>query len=194
MKKNTFFKSYFSLLSRLMHSLNPEDISGIIDVFESARRSGRQIFFIGNGGSAVTAMHFANDLAALAVKGLSFRTIALVDNIAKITSIANDDGYASIFMRQLECLLKKKDILVAISASGNSKNIINAAKFAKRKGGVVVALVGFDGGGLKKIADHSILIKTKKGEYGPVEDMHLILDHLISSYFMDKFGLRRKHG
>lgn len=194
MEKNTFFKSYFSLLGRLMHSLNPEDISRIIDVFESARRSGRQIFFIGNGGSAVTAMHFANDLAALAVKGLPFRAIALVDNIAKITSIANDDGYASIFVRQLECLLKKKDILVAISASGNSKNIINAAKFAKRKGGVVVALVGFDGGGLKKIADHSILIKTKKGEYGPVEDMHLILDHLISSYFMYKFGLRRKHG
>lgn len=178
-----FTHAYFARLSELMASIVPEDIDRVIKVFDRARIIGKRIFFVGNGGSAATAMHFANDLGSLSEYQPRFKAISLVDNAANTTAIANDYGYEYIFVHQLERIFEKGDVLVAISASGNSKNIVNAVNCANKMGGVTVGLVGFDGGVVKKSAQHVIHISTGNGEYGPVEDMHLIIDHVVSSYF-----------
>ena len=108
----------------------------------------------------------------------------MCDNSAIITAIANDDGFDYIFSQQLEVLLKEGDAVVAISASGNSANLLNAFDVAKQKGATTVGLSAFDGGKLKNKADISVHVPTGKGEYGPAEDAHMILDHLISNYLM----------
>lgn len=181
-----FFQNYFHYLGKLIKNIDSEDIEKIIDIFEAARKERRHIFFLGNGGSAVTAMHFANDLGALPLKRGGFKAISLVDNIAAITAISNDYGYRQSFVRQIERLFNAGDVVVAISASGNSENILNALEYANKNKGISIALVGFDGGRARKIAKHCLWIKTHKGDYGPVEDIHLMLDHLITAYFLYK--------
>ena len=99
-----------------------------------------------------------------------------------MTAIGNDEGYDQIFQKQLEVLFNDGDILVAISASGNSPNIMKAIEYVKSKNGYVVGLTGFDGGKLKQASDLSIHLDTPKGEYGPVEDFHMIVDHLVGTY------------
>jgi len=112
----------------------------------------------------------------------AFRALALTDNTSVMTAIANDDGYENIFVNQLKIHYREGDKLVVISASGNSPNVIAAAKWVKSKGGKVIGLVGFDGGALKGICDILIHIETQKGEYGPVEDIHTIIDHLVANW------------
>ena len=119
-----FAQSYFSKVSKFMNRVNLATIETIIKIFENAKIARKRIFFIGNGGSAATAMHFANDLIAIPTEEPRFNPVSLVDNSASITAIANDYGYEYVFVRQLEGRLKKGDILVGISASGNSENII----------------------------------------------------------------------
>ena len=113
-----------------------------------------------------------------------FRVISLCDNNAIITAIGNDDGFEKIFSQQLEVLLQEKDVVVAISASGNSINLLNAFDVAKRKGATTVGLSAFDGGKLKEKADISVHVPTNKGEYGPAEDAHMVLDHMVSNYLI----------
>lgn len=177
-------KKYASRVSRLMARLDYRAIRDVADCFCRARERSSTIFFAGNGGSASTASHFAQDLAAIGKKAgkRGFKAISLADNSPAITALANDYGYDGIFTGQMRELFKEKDVLVAISASGNSPNIVKAAEFAKRSGGTTVCLVGFDGGALAKISDHCMHVKTGKGEYGPVEDIHLILEHMITTY------------
>jgi D-sedoheptulose 7-phosphate isomerase len=147
------------------------------------RRNRNTIFFIGNGGSAATASHFANDLQiGTRSPDLPFKAISLSDNQAIITAVGNDFGYEEIFSKQLEALMEKGDLLVAISASGNSPNIVKGCLVAKQKSCLVVGLTGFDGGQLKKLSNLNIHIPSQKGEYGPVEDLHMIVNHLIGSY------------
>ena len=143
------------------------------------------VFFIGNGGSAATASHMSNDLSLgshTCEDDLPFRSLALTDNAAVTTAIANDHGYDNLFVHQLRVHYRTGDKLVAISASGNSPNVIAAAEWVKKRGGIVIGLVGFDGGKLKNICDIAIHARTSKGEYGPVEDIHIILDHLIYTW------------
>ncbi len=104
-------------------------------------------------------------------------------------AVANDAGYHNLFIDQLKVLYRPDDKLVAISVSGNSPNVVSAAEWVKSKGGTVIALVGFDGGRLKEIADVTIHVKSKKGEFGPAEDIHVVMGHLISywlQYQVDK--------
>ena len=110
--------------------------------------------------------------------------MSLTDNTSVITAIGNDFGYEQIFVKQLEAVFKKDDLLVAISASGNSPNILRAVEYVKANRGVTIGLTGFDGGKLKKLLDHVIHVPTEKGEFGPVEDVHMILDHVIGTYLM----------
>ena len=143
------------------------------------------IFFIGNGGSAATASHFANDMAiGTRTYEKPFRAISLCDNQAVITAIANDDGYEKIFSQQLQVLLKKQDVVVAISASGNSPNLLDAIDTAKKMNTITVGISAFDGGKMKEMVDISVHVPTEKGEYGPAEDAHMVLDHLVSNYLM----------
>jgi D-sedoheptulose 7-phosphate isomerase len=180
-----FSKSYFNYLSTVLSNISLDDIERFIEVLLVAREKGSTIYFIGNGGSAATAAHFANDIA-IGTRSYEkpFRAVSLCDNQSIITAIANDEGYDKIFSLQLEVLLKKDDVLVAISASGHSPNLLSAIDVAKQKSAVTVGLSAFDGGKLKDIVDISVHVPTNKLEYGPAEDAHMILDHLIGSYLI----------
>ena len=180
----SYMENYGCYLSKLLSDLDYNSVTQTVDCLLTARKHSSTIFFVGNGGSAATASHFAQDIAEIGRKvgRPGFKTISLADNLPYITALANDYGYESIFAWQMAELFKKGDVLVAISASGNSPNIINAAKCAKKLGGVIVGLVGFDGGKLKEMCNYVIHVRTRRGEYGPVEDVHMILDHMITTY------------
>lgn len=175
---------YVKRLETLMNNLDFDSIGRIIDEFAKSRERGSTIFFMGNGGSAATANHFANDLGVCASPEgkIPFRSLSLAANVAFLTCLGNDFGYESVFVRQLKNLMRPLDLVVGISASGNSPNVVNALQYAADNEGIPVAIVGFDGGQMKKIATHVIHVKSEKGEYGPVEDIHMILDHLISTF------------
>ncbi len=181
-----YYQSYVDYLHKRLRSMDGKQVEQVTDVFLAARKAGKTIYFAGNGGSAATASHFCQDLAEVGRKAdcEGFRTLSLTDNVSYITAAGNDYGYEAIFTNQMNFVFNEGDVLVCISASGNSANVVNAAKLAKERKGVVIALVGFDGGELSRLADHSILTQTPKGEYGPVEDAHMILDHIITSYLM----------
>lgn len=180
-----YARAYADHLVELLQQLDPDAVGELIAQFLEARENGKKIFFFGNGGSAATASHFANDIA-IGTRTLDkpFRALSLTDNVAVLTAIANDDGYDHIFVQQLQNLMEPGDIVVAISASGNSTNVVMALEHAKQSGNLTIALTGFSGGRMKEIADVCVHIQTDAGEYGPVEDMHMVLDHLIGSYLM----------
>ncbi len=181
-----YFKRYCHYLQKLISEIDVESVKKVVDCFLEARCNNKTIYFAGNGGSAATASHFAQDMGEIGrkIRGKGFRTQSINDNVAALTAISNDYSYDSIFSMQIQYNFDEKDILVVISASGNSPNVINAVNLAKAKGGITVCLVGFDGGRLAQICDQVIHIQSKKGEYGPVEDIHLILNHMIVSYLM----------
>lgn len=177
-KRMKLYEAYSEHLIKLINILDYNAIDKVVECFMEARKRGAMIFFAGNGGSAATASHFSEDLGTR-----FFRTMSLSDNIPYITALGNDFGYEKIFSGQLSRLFKRNDVLVAISASGNSPNIVEAVKLVNKKGGITVGFTGFDGGILKKICRYAIHVPTAKGAYGHAEDMHLIIEHIISSYF-----------
>lgn len=179
-----YARGYFSYLSGLFGKIDARAVERVAVIFEKARAQGKQIFFMGNGGSAATASHFANDLGKGARVGgqAPFKAVSLTDNVSLITALANDEGYDEIFVAQLENLLNPGDVVVAISASGDSPNVVKAIEYANTRGAKTVGLTGFSGGRLKEVAHLCILVGTPQGEYGPVEDIHLILDHIVTSY------------
>ncbi len=180
----SFAKNYTKYLYKILCALDEKSLNDFSQAMDDARLRNKTIFFIGNGGSAATASHMANDFGTDILKRTNtkkpFKAMSLTDNCAVMLAVANDSGYENIFVNQLKIHYRKGDMLVAISASGNSSNVIEAAKWVKKQRGRVLSLVGFDGGRLKDISDVTILVKSVKGEYGPVEDVHMILDHLVS--------------
>lgn len=181
-----YFRAYALYLNDLLTRLDADAVGGVIDCFLEARRHKKTIFFAGNGGSAATASHFAQDLGEVGRKADKdgFKTLSLTDNVSLISAIGNDYGYGKIFAIQMAELFGEGDVLVAISASGNSPNVLNAAKAAKELGGKTVGLTGFDGGKLKDLCDHVVHVESQRQEYGPVEDIHMVLDHMITSYLV----------
>jgi len=179
-----YAKRYTEHLAALMSVLDFDAIGKVIGLFLEARSRGGTIFFCGNGGSAATAAHFANDLGFCASpEGRPpFRALSLTSNTPFITCLANDIGFENVFSWQLKNLMRPGDVVVAISASGNSPNAVKALEYAAQHGGIAVAFVGFDGGRLKELAHHCVHVETDKGEYGPVEDVHMVLDHLMSTF------------
>lgn len=192
-----FAKSYFRYLFDLLNQLDTKSIVAFAEELETARRNQNTIFIAGNGGSAATAFHIANDIGVDILKkcGIppAFRILALTENVSVMTAISNDDGYQNLFVNQLKIHYRQGDRLIVISASGNSPNLIEAAEWIKARGGKVIGLLGFDGGKLKDICDLLIHVKAPKGEYGPVEDIHLILGHMISSYLIHSNLERNKN-
>ena len=174
-----FIQDYISTLQLTMDQLPRQLITDVIDLLQHARRKGNQVFILGNGGSASTASHFACDLAKnTRQEGLPhFRVIGLTDNMAMFSALANDEGYENVFSEQLVSLVRPGDIVIAISASGNSKNVINAAEVAHRYEATVIGFTGFDGGRLGQLANINIHVNSNIIEH--VEDIHLMLEHLI---------------
>jgi len=179
----SFAKKYLSHLNAVLNEIDQQDVAHFVDILLDARETGSSIFFVGNGGSAATSAHFANDLAiGTRQTEKPFRVFSLADNSATTTAIGNDFGYEEIFARQIEVYGRSGDVLVAISASGNSPNLMRAFEVAKKNNITTVSITAFDGGKLKRLADHAVHVPTSMGEYGPAEDAHMILDHLITNY------------
>jgi D-sedoheptulose 7-phosphate isomerase len=174
-------QNYISILQLTMDQLPQQLIADVIEVLQQARRNGNQVFILGNGGSASTASHFACDLAKnTRQEGLPhFRVIGLTDNMAMFSALANDEGYENVFSEQLASLVRPGDIVIAISASGNSQNVINAAETAHKHNATVIGFTGFDGGRLGQLANINIQVNSNIIEH--VEDIHLMLEHLIVS-------------
>lgn len=180
-----FSRFYFDYLKQVFDGIDLQSINRFIETLLDARARSATVFFIGNGGSAATASHFANDLSiGTNDYDRPFRVISLTDNVPVITAISNDFGYDEIFVRQLRVLGKKGDVLVGISASGNSPNLLKAFDYAQSVGIKTVAITAFDGGQMKNLADDGIHVPTEPREYGPAEDVHMVLDHLVSAYLM----------
>lgn len=189
-----FAQSYFDYLKQVLDSITLESIDTLVEEFENARATGNTIFVAGNGGSATTATSMANDIGFDIIKKCGtdkpFRVFALTDNTSVITAIANDVGYENVFLNQLKIHYRQDDKLLAISASGNSSNVVNAAEWVKEQGGRVISFVGFTGGRLKEISNVVVHVKSEVGEYGPVEDAHLVLNHILAHWF--QFKLRER--
>jgi D-sedoheptulose 7-phosphate isomerase len=178
--------NYLSSLQQTMNELPQENIVGVIELLQAARLDGRQVFIMGNGGSASTATHFVCDLAKNTRQdGLPhFKVIGLTDNMALFSAYANDEGYENVFSQQLANLLESGDIVIGISASGNSRNVLNAIAFAKTREAITVGFTGFDGGQLAQMVDLNVHANSSIIEH--VEDIHLMLEHMIVKALKDE--------
>ena len=174
------FDTYLFNLSLCLQTISFSEVNKLVDLITENSIANKTIFTAGNGGSATTAEHMATDLMNNVKNSFfSIRAICLSSNISNITATANDLNYENIFSRQLDNLGSPNDLLIVLSASGNSPNLVSAVKTAKKIGLKTVGILGFDGGTLKNIVDHSVHVQTKIGEYGFSEDAHLILNHML---------------
>ena len=186
MKIKPFVKDYLTRLSQILDDIDADVVSDIVNTFEETIKNKSRIYILGNGGSAATASHIVNDLGAgLRRRGIiNFDVTSLGDNSPVITAIANDIGYENIFYMQMKGHINADDVVVAISCSGESPNIIKAVDYAKDLGCKIIGVTGFNGGYLKKISNINFHVDAPEGEYGLVEDAHMILDHIIYSYYI----------
>lgn len=181
----SFVREYTQKLITLLKKI---DVDAIVAILNALEKTEGKIYIIGNGGSAATASHMVNDLGiGLKRRGIrSFDVESLNDNTPVCTAIANDIGYENIFYMQLKGRITKDDILIALSCSGNSQNILKAVNHAKEIGSTIIGATGFDGGELMQKSDINFHVPTAKNEYGLVEDMHMILDHIIYSFYIEQ--------
>ena len=169
---------YFEDLVKNINQINSRDIEKITNIFLRAYKNNNQIFFCGNGGSAANSTHLSNDLMlGLNKKKEGLNIISLASNVAKISCIANDLSYEKIFSHQLKLSAKKNDILVCLSGSGNSKNILSALQLAKQIGMKTVSILGFDGGKAKKISDFYIHFEVNDMQVS--EDMQMVVFNAV---------------
>lgn len=171
---------YREQITALVTDLDLSKVSEAISLLRAARERGATVYVAGNGGSATTASHMVADLMfGRGIPEPGLRLVGLADNQAVITATANDVSYEEVFARQIRRLARVGDVVILISASGNSPNVIQAARAAHALGVAVVGLTGFDGGALAALSDVSINIKSPHGAYGPVEDVHLLINHMF---------------
>ena len=169
----------------VMEKISPDEVGRLIRLLAQARQTKRQIFICGNGGSAATASHFANDLGKGASYGRSqrFRVYALTDSTPWITALANDVGYSQIFVEQLKNHAEAGDLLIAFSGSGNSPNVVEAIKWGNDNGVTTVGITGRPGGELGRLARYPFFIESS--HMGHIEEGHFLIQHMVSYYFMD---------
>jgi D-sedoheptulose 7-phosphate isomerase len=182
---------YLDRLRVAMDGLARERLSQLGEILFRAYRNDKQVLVIGNGGSSSTASHMAADLAknTIGPNMRRFRIMSLNDNAAIVTALANDLGYENVFSEQLTSLVGAGDVLIAVSASGNSPNILNAMRYARSRSAEVVGLLGFDGGQAVALADLAIIVPSN--DYGVVEDLHLVINHILVDFFRDQLAVGR---
>lgn len=180
-------KDYIQELSCCLDNLDISKIEETIDILTEAYKRGRKVFILGNGGSAANASHMAADLSKGTLKRVydedepRFKVYSLTDNVAILTAFANDLSFSDVFVQQLQNLIDKDDVLIALSGSGNSRNVINAVRYANKHGAKTIGILGFKTGGkLANLVDCAVIVQSVR--YGPCEDMQLILDHIITSW------------
>jgi D-sedoheptulose 7-phosphate isomerase len=185
---NTFSKTYIQDLIKVLDLFPHDKFEQMVDTLIEAYNEDRNIFVMGNGGSGSTASHWACDVN----KGCSFgkfkkfKMLCLNDNISTILAYANDLSYDFIFVEQLKNFFRFKDVVIGISGSGNSVNVLNAIKYAKKNGGITVGLCGFDGGKLHDLVDVAILVEIN--DMQKVEDTHVIIAHMAMQKICEKLG------
>ena len=175
----------FEKNKEVLSNLDLKLIENLAIKIDETRKSNNFIFVAGNGGSSSTASHFVNDLVKATRKSNRhpfIKAISITDNVPLITAISNDINYSDIFKFSLESLASPGDMLIVISASGNSENLIKAVEYSNQNNIYTSGLLGFDGGVLNKILNLPNLVNTPSGEYEMVENMHMIICHLISTY------------
>lgn len=172
--------TYLSELESVLRRLSRQDIASVVDRLFDAWQAGRTIFIIGNGGSAATASHMMNDLNkyAQAAGQPRFRALALTDNVPLMTAVANDLEYRDVFVEPLRSFLQAGDVVIAVSTSGNSPNIVAAVEFARASGATVVGFCGDPGGRLAALADVRVIVPSDR--IGQQEDVHLVLNHVVT--------------
>ena len=182
----SYIQWYLDEVSNILHRLPQDQIAGIIRTLEQARMDGKHIFLIGNGGSAATASHFANDLLKSTVtEGKPrMKVFALTDNIPIMMAYANDCGYETIFAEQLDALAEPGDVLVAFSGSGRSPNVIRALDLARERGLTTIGVTGRDGGEMRERCDICLIAPCQPMEQ--IEDVHVVLCHLMYSAIRDE--------
>lgn len=183
-------ESYLSLVIQTIKSLDCEELNRAMQAMEAAFEKEAAVYIFGNGGSAATASHFVCDFNKGASDGKwkKFRMICLNDNVPILTAIANDISYNDIFIHQLEGVLQKKDMVIAISGSGNSENVVRAAQYAKKVGATLIGMTGYTGGRLKRLADVSLHVPLDNMQV--TEDIHMMFDHLMMSIFSKRLKNR----
>lgn len=175
----TDIAAYFEREKHVLDLIDKASLSEVMNLLEEARLDGRQIFIMGNGGSGATASHYCCDFN----KGISlskekrYRMICLNDNVPTLMAYANDISYDAIFIGPLQNFYNEGDVVIGISGSGNSGNVVKAMKWAKDHGAVTIAISGYDGGKLKQIADHGVHIPVDDMQI--TEDLHMVLDHCM---------------
>lgn len=173
-------QNYFAELKATLDAIDPAPIEQVIELLHEARVNGRQIFIMGNGGSASTASHFVCDLGKnTRMDGWPhFKVIGLADNMAIFSAYANDDGYENVFALQLANLIQPRDVVIGISTSGNSPNVLRAIELANERSAITVGFTGFDAGKLGNMVSYHL--HTPSDCIEQVEDIHLMLEHLIT--------------
>ncbi|WP_439699160.1 SIS domain-containing protein [Mucilaginibacter sp. AW1-7] len=179
-----YLKDYTSRLTAILEKIEVEQLEKVVTAMITAFKNGKTIYVVGNGGSAATASHMQADFRFFVRYFSKFRPkiFALTDNVPMITAIGNDNNFDDVFVEQMRGQFVSGDVLIAISASGNSPNLVRAAKFANELGGTSIAFVGFLGGKLNEISTIPLYTPNPKGDYGPIEDVHMILNHIIVNY------------
>jgi D-sedoheptulose 7-phosphate isomerase len=170
---------YLAAHGRLAGALDEQAFQAGIELVSSKLLAGKQVITCGNGGSAYAASHYITDWNKMAnlATGRKFRGVSLCDNIGMVTAFANDAAYDEIFAGQLKSILDKDDLVVAISGSGNSPNVVKAVEYANEAGADTLAVVGYDGGRLKRIAKHSVWVPSFDMQL--CEDVHLMFGHMV---------------
>ena len=168
------------MMNRCFQELDMEKLERALQLLAGARDQGRKVFVLGNGGSAATAIHMVCDLGKGTIRTgeRRLRVISLADNMAVMTAWANDASYEMIFCEQLANLLDPGDVVIALSASGNSPNVVRAVEYANQHGAATIGFLGFGGGKLKQMVQLDITVSCR--DYGVVEDLHLSLNHILS--------------
>lgn len=170
---------YLKHLTQMIGMLDHEEIEHAVDLIKSSWQKGRKIIVCGNGGSALTASHYVNDwnkTTYLATR-TPFRGHSLSDNTGLITAYANDMSYADIYSEQLKNLMDAGDLVIAVSGSGNSENVVRAVQYANANGGITLAVCGYDGGKIKTLAQHSLWIRSFDMQI--CEDLHFVFGHIV---------------
>ena len=187
MDPKDFINEYLLEVTRLLSLLDKTKIELIIDALVDAYKKDRKVFIIGNGGSASTASHMACDLGKGTLQRIydnterRFRVISLTDNVALMTAFANDLSFDDIFIQQLRNLVETDDVVIALSGSGNSQNILKAIVYAKSCGALTIGILGFKNGGKAgNLVDIALIADSN--HYGPIEDMQLILNHMLAGW------------
>lgn len=185
---NEVLSGYKLRLIESLESLNKTELENFIGLLLSTIKLGGTIYFQGNGGSSATCSHFVNDLSLLSEKSsIPIYCKSLCTDSSILTCLANDFSFEDVFLRQIKSVLRSNDLLVSLSASGNSENLVRSVRAANEKGVRTVSILGFDGGILKDLSTDALLIPSAVGDYGVVEDLHLSINHITMEYLRREF-------